>query len=199
MMAIGFTSCGNKSQASSEAAGTEVTASADDEAAATIEALTEQIEAKDANKFQEVLASIQDKVKILLANNPEVAKEYVAKVQDFLKENAEKIKAFVGDNETVNSAITALTAAPADAIVSGLKSAVEGISNAGEAAADARIRPTRLRTPLRRRLTTPLMLLQRRLKTLWAPTNEETGSFTGCHALMPRSQCRYKSYGHHQI
>ena len=49
MMAIGFTSCGNKSQASSEAAGTEVTVNADDEAAATIDALTEQIEAKDAN------------------------------------------------------------------------------------------------------------------------------------------------------
>ena len=108
MMAIGFTSCGNKSQASSEAAGTEVTVNADDEAAATIDALTEQIEAKDANKFQEVLATVQD-----------------------------KIKEFVGDNETVNSAITALTAAPADAIVSGFKSAVEGISNAGEAAADA--------------------------------------------------------------
>ena len=76
MMAIGFTSCGNKSQASSEAAGTEVTVNADDEAAATIDALTEQIEAKDANKFQEVLATVQDKIKELLANNPEVAKEY---------------------------------------------------------------------------------------------------------------------------
>ena len=107
MIAIGFTSCGNKTQASTEA-GTEVTVSADDEAAATIDALTEQIEAKDANKFQEVLATVQ-----------------------------EKIKEFVGDNETVPSAITALTAAPADAIVSGFQSVVEGVSNAGEAAADA--------------------------------------------------------------
>ena len=78
MMAIGFTSCGNKTQASAEAGNTEVTISADDEAAATIDALSEQIEAKDASKFQEVLATVQEKIKELLANNPEVAKEYVA-------------------------------------------------------------------------------------------------------------------------
>jgi hypothetical protein len=135
--AIGFTACGNKTQAPAEGTEVEATVSADDEAAVTINALTEQIEAKDATKFQEVLASVKDKVLEIIGKNPEVAKEYVAKVQDFLKANADKIKEFVGDNETINSAINALTAAPADAIVSGFTSAVEGIGNAASDAADA--------------------------------------------------------------
>lgn len=135
--AIGFTACSNKAQAPADATEAEVTINADEEATATINALSEQIEAKDASKFQEVLASVKDKVLEIIGQNPEVAKEYVTKVQNFLKENADKIKEFVGDNETINSAISALTAAPADAIVSGFTSAVEGIGNAGEAVKDA--------------------------------------------------------------
>lgn len=137
VVAISFAACTNKPAQPAEAEQPEVTLNADDEAAATINALSEQIEAQDANKFQEVLATVQEKIKDFLANNPEGAKEYVAKVQDFLKENADKIKAFVGDNETINSAISALTEAPADAIVSGLTSAVESIGNAAEGVADA--------------------------------------------------------------
>ena len=137
MAAIGFTACNNKAQAPADTTETEVTVNADDEAAATINALTEQIEAKDASKFQEVLATVKEKVLEIVGKNPEVAKEYVTKVQDFLKANADKIKEFVGDNETVNSAINALTAAPADAIVSGFTSAVEGIGNAASDASEA--------------------------------------------------------------
>ena len=62
VIAIGFTSCNNKAKAPADTTETEVTVNADDEAAATISALTEQIEAKDANKFQEVLATVKDKV-----------------------------------------------------------------------------------------------------------------------------------------
>ena len=69
--------------------------------------------------------------------NPEVANEYVTKVQDFLKENAEKIKAFAGDNEVVQTAVSALTAAPAESIVSGLMQAIEGVKATGEEAVDA--------------------------------------------------------------
>lgn len=50
MIAIGFTSCGNKTQSQTEGTDTEVTINAEEEAAATINALTEQIEAKDASK-----------------------------------------------------------------------------------------------------------------------------------------------------
>ena len=95
MIAIGFTSCGNKQAAPADA--TE-TAAFDVEAAVSemTSALSEQIEAQDANKFQEVLATVQEKIKELIASNPEAAKTFVAQVQAFLKENAEKIKAFVG-------------------------------------------------------------------------------------------------------
>ena len=121
MCAIGFTSCGNKTQAPAEAPAEEaVVFNAEDEAAATISALTEQIEAQDASKLQEVIATVQEKIKEIIGSNPEVAKEYVSKVQDFLKENAEKIKAFAGDNAALNAAISAITEAPAESVVNGL-------------------------------------------------------------------------------
>ena len=89
MAAIGFTACNNKAQAPADATETEVTVNADDEAAATINALTEQIEAKDASKFQEVLATVKEKVLEIVGKNPEVAKEYVTKVQDFLQRDCQ--------------------------------------------------------------------------------------------------------------
>ena len=139
VVAISLAACTSKPAQPAEAAEDEVVATinADDEAAATINELQAQIDAKDANKFQEVLSGIQEKIKQILTSDPEAAKAYVAKVQDFLKENAEKIKECVGDNETINSAISALTEAPADAIVSGLSSAVESIGNAAEGVANA--------------------------------------------------------------
>ena len=142
MIAIGFTSCGNKAQQAADA----TEAAAFDVEAAVSEMtsqLSEQIEAQDAGKFAELLATVQEKIKEIIGNNPEVAKEYVAKIQDFLKENADKIKAFAGENETVNNAINALTAAPADAIVSGLSSALGATGDAVEGAAqDAADKPT---------------------------------------------------------
>ena len=87
MMAIGFTACGNKAQ-TAEAPADEVEAvvyNAEEEAAASINQLTEQIEAQDASKFQEVLTAIQEKIKDIIGSDPAVAKEYVTKIQDFLK------------------------------------------------------------------------------------------------------------------
>ena len=149
MFAIGFTSCGNKTQAPAEAADSveAMVYNAEEEAAASINQLTEQIEAQDAGKFQEVLVAIQEKIKDIIGTNPEVAKEYVTKIQDFLKENADKIKAFAGDNQAVQAALATLTAAPADTVVDGLmqalggaKEAVEGaVDDAAQAAEDSRI------------------------------------------------------------
>ena len=104
VIAIGFTACTNKTQAPAETTEAEevATFNVDDEAAASINALSEQIQAQDADKFKQVLEGIQEKIKGIIANNPEIAKEYIIKIQDFLKENADKIKSFVGDNETVN-------------------------------------------------------------------------------------------------
>ena len=130
MIAIGFASCTNKAQAPAEAEGVNIEEVIGD---ATSQ-LQSAIDAADAGKLQEVLDYIKAKAAEL---DPAVAKEYVQKVQEFLKENADKIKAFVGENETINSAITALTAAPADAIVSGLKSAVGAAGDAIEDAKDA--------------------------------------------------------------
>ena len=136
--AIGFTSCGNKAQ---QAPADEVVASdeAIDVEAAIGEAtaqLTEQIEANDAGKLQQALEAIQAKIAEILKANPDAAKEYVAKVQDFLKENADKIKAVAGENAAVQAAVSALTAAPAETIVSGLMQAVDGVKAAGEDAVD---------------------------------------------------------------
>ena len=134
-MAIVFASCTNKqAQAPAEAEGVNIEEVVSD---ATSQ-LQAAIDGADASKLQTVIDAIKAKAAEL---DPEIAKEYITKVQEFLKENADKIKAFVGDNETLNTAITALTAAPADAIVSGLKSAVsaagEAIEGAAEDAADA--------------------------------------------------------------
>ncbi len=72
VLAIGFTSCGNKTQAPAETAVEESVpeVNAEEEAAATINALTEQIDAKDANKLQEVLATVQEKIKEIISTNP---------------------------------------------------------------------------------------------------------------------------------
>ena len=138
--AIGFTSCGKKAQqAPSDEVAADSVAAFDVETAvgeATAQ-LAEQIEAKDANKLQQVIESIKTKVAEILKQNPEAAKEYVTKVQDFLKENAEQIKSFVGDNAAAQAAVNALTAAPAETIVNGLMQAVDGVQAAGEAAGEA--------------------------------------------------------------
>ena len=72
MCALGFTACGNKAQ-TAEAPADEVEAvvyNAEEEAAASINQLTEQIEAQDASKFQEVLAAIQEKIKDIIGSDP---------------------------------------------------------------------------------------------------------------------------------
>ena len=61
----------------------------------------------------------------------------MTKIQDFLKENAEKIKAFAGENEAVQTALAALTAAPAETVVDGLMQALNGAKDAAEGAVDA--------------------------------------------------------------
>jgi ElaB/YqjD/DUF883 family membrane-anchored ribosome-binding protein len=138
--AIGFTSCGNKTQQGEAVDSVAIVDSiATGAAQETIDALSADIEAGDVSKLQATLESIKASVAQLLKENPEVAKEYVAKVQTFLKENADKIKAFAGDNEAINSAINSLTATPAESIVSGLSSAIDNLGDkASEAAEDAK-------------------------------------------------------------
>ena len=137
-MAMGFASCGNKTQATAEATDSIVVdeQNVDEAVTAITSALTEQIEAKDANKFQEVLATVQEQVKEFLTTNPQLAAEYVTKVQEFLKANTEQIKAFAGDNAAVTAAVAAITTTPAETFVNTLSSAVGGVEEAGQAAVD---------------------------------------------------------------
>ena len=142
-MAIGFTACGNKAQ---QAPADEVAATADTTAAAidvegivgeVTAQLAEEIQAKDAGKLQQTIEAVQAKVLEMVKTNPEAAKAYVEKVQNYLKENAEQVKAIVGDNAVVKAAVSALTDAPADAIVSSLASTIDGAQAVGDAAVDA--------------------------------------------------------------
>ncbi|MBQ7419867.1 MAG: hypothetical protein IJV17_03890 [Prevotella sp.] len=133
--AISFTSCGNKTQQgeATDSAVAEVNI-ADEEADAAIAALTANLEANDANKFQEVLTSVKDKVAELIKANPEAAKQYVERVQSFLKENADKVKAVIGDNAAAAALVSSVTEIEPASI---LNSITESATDAKDAAVDA--------------------------------------------------------------
>ena len=131
--AIGFTSCGNKTQQGEAVDSVAIVDSiATGAAQVTIDALSADIEAGDVSKLQATLESIKTSVAQLLKENPGVAKEYVAKVQTFLKENADKVKAIVGDSEAAAAAVSAITEMDPDAVVNGL------LEQVGNAASDVK-------------------------------------------------------------
>ena len=141
--AIGFTSCGNKTQqADAETAAVDSVAIVDSiaqgAAQETIDALSADLEANDVSKLQATLESIKVKIAEIVKNNPEVAKEYVVKVQNFLKENADKVKALVGDNAAVAAALSAVTDIEPANVVNGLLEQVgDAATEAKDAAVDA--------------------------------------------------------------
>ena len=140
VVAIGFTSCGNKTQAPADEVDSAaiVDSLAAEAANISISALSEQIEAGDASKLQAVLETIKTKVAELIKTNPEVAKVYVEKVQNFLKENADKVKALVGDNAAVAAAVSAITDIEPENVVNGfLQSVGDAATEAKDAAVDA--------------------------------------------------------------
>ncbi len=134
--AIGFTSCGNKN-AQAPAEETEAATSLD--LSSVTSDLAAQLEAGDAAKFQEALATVQAKVADLLQNNPEQAKQYLETIQNYLKENTEKITKLVGDNQIVNTTISTLVETPADNILDNLKSVVGNAGDSVSAAANATV------------------------------------------------------------
>ena len=141
--AIGFTSCGNKTQqADAETAAVDSVAIIDSiaqgAAQETIDALSADLEANDVSKLQATLESIKVKIAEIVKNNPEVAKEYVVKVQNFLKENADKVKALVGDNAAVAAALSAVTDIEPASVVNGLLEQVgDAATEVKDAAVDA--------------------------------------------------------------
>lgn len=137
--AIGFTSCGNKTQQGEAVDSVAIvdsiaTAAAEED----INAISGLLEAGDAAKLQEALAAVKEKIANFIKENPEVAKEYVAKVQNFLKENADKVKAVVGDNAAVAAAVSAVTDIEPANVVNGLLESVgDAATEAKDAAVDA--------------------------------------------------------------
>ena len=118
-IAISFASCVNNkpAQAPEEVIDTvEAEIDAQAEAEASINALKENMEAKDASAFQTALEAIKAKVAEFIAKNPAIAQEYLAKVQGFLKENADAIKSFVGTNAAVASLVDGIAAIPSESV-----------------------------------------------------------------------------------
>ena len=133
VVALGMTSCGNKTQQAAPVDSVAIVDSlAEDAATGIIDQLKAQLEAGDASKLQEVLTAAKDKVAELIKQNPEVAREYVAKVQNYLKDNADKVKAVVGDNAAVQAAVSAIADVEPEAVVNGL------LQSVGDAATDAK-------------------------------------------------------------
>ena len=152
VVAIGFTSCGNKTQAQQEAPVDSVAlvdSLADEAIQETISSLKGNIETGDANKLQETLEAVKVQVVKLVKENPEMAKACVTKLQAFLKENAEKVKSVVGDNAAAQAAVDALISIDAEDGLAGLigelenkaaevkDSTAQAVQNAADAAQDA--------------------------------------------------------------
>mgnify|MGYP002860534162 CR=1 FL=1 len=127
--AIGLASCGNKTAQGENVDSVAIVDSiATGAANETIEALSAQLESKDAGKLQESLVTLKETIAELIKTNPEVAKEYVAKVQAFLKDNAETVKAVVGDNAAVTAAVAAITEIEPASVVDGLLQKTDNVA-----------------------------------------------------------------------
>lgn len=147
-VAIGFASCGNKTQAPVEAVDSValIDSLAEEAFAETESALNSVFEAKDIEKFKEVIAQHKEKIAELLKENPELAKACLNKLQAFLKANEEKVKNTIGESKDTQSAVDALIAVNAEDGLAGLigemvstkenaeKTAQEQVDNAQDAA-----------------------------------------------------------------
>lgn len=105
-----------------------------DEAAAVIENLKNELESGDANAVQTTLQNAQEKIAELVAKDPEAAKTYVTKIQDFVKENKEKITAVVGENAATQTLVNALIDTPAETIINTLTVGQAVLDNAEKTA-----------------------------------------------------------------
>lgn len=148
VVAIGFTSCGNKTEQGKPVDSVALVDSLAEEAISeTISALNSHIEAGDAEKLQETLESVKVVVEKMVKENPEMAKACIIKLQEYLKENAEKVKSVVGDNKAAQSAIDALISVDAQDGLAGLigemsneaEQAKEDVENAAQEAAQEQV------------------------------------------------------------
>lgn len=139
--AIGFTSCGNKTQNAAPAEeSTEVSAVAD-AAKGVVDKLKEQIEAGDSKAIGEAVQTAVEKVAELVAKgDTEAAKQYQDQIKNFIDENAEKIKEVTGGDEAVSKLIDSFVNVPVkveDAVNAAGESIKEGAEQVVEDAKNA--------------------------------------------------------------
>lgn len=139
--AIGFTSCGNKTQNAAPAEeSTEVSAVAD-AAKGVVDKLKEQIEAGDSKAIGEAVQTAVEKVAELVAKgDTEAAKQYQDQIKNFIDENADKIKEVTGGDEAVSKLIDSFVNVPVkveDAVNAASESIKEGAEQVVEDAKDA--------------------------------------------------------------
>ncbi len=140
VVAIGFTSCGNKTQQGEAVDSVALIDSLSGAAAQEdIDIISKLLESADAAKLQEALANVKEKIATLIKENPEVAKEYVTKVQTFLKDNADKVKEVVGDNAAVSAAVSAVTDIEPESVVNGLLDKVSETASDAEEAVNEKV------------------------------------------------------------
>ena len=132
--AIGFTSCGNKTQQAEATDSTEVAINAEEEANAVIDNLKAFVAAGDAEKVAAALDQVKEMVGEFVLNDPDAAMTYVTTVQNYLKENAEQIKAVVDKNADAASAVAVFMETEPEVMVSAI---VATVSNKAEATKDA--------------------------------------------------------------
>ena len=132
--AIGFTSCGNKTQQAEATDSTEIAINGEEEANAVIENLKAFVAAGDAEKVSAALEQVKEMVGEFVLNDPDAAMTYVTTVQNYLKENAEQVKAAVDKNADAASAVAVFMETEPEVMVSAI---VETVSNKAEATKDA--------------------------------------------------------------
>ncbi|MBR1840344.1 MAG: hypothetical protein IJ782_07170 [Prevotella sp.] len=137
--AIGFTSCGNKTQQGEAIDSVAIVDSlAQSEADGVIDALKAAIDSKDAGLLKDILEQCKAKVAELVKQNPALAKEYVAKVQSFVKENEAAIKEAFAGNAAAAAAVNALTSEEAaDGLSGAIDKLIGDAADVKDAAKDA--------------------------------------------------------------
>jgi hypothetical protein len=132
--AIGFTSCGNKTQQAEATDSTEVAINGEEEANAVIDNLKAFVAAGDAEKVSAALEQVKEMVGEFVVNNPDAAMTYVTTVQNYLKENAEEVKAVVEKNADAAAAVATFIETEPEAIVNNI---VQTVNDKAEATKDA--------------------------------------------------------------
>ena len=144
MVAIGTTSCGNKTQQAEAVDSVALIDSlAEDAIQETISALNTHIEAGDAAKLQETLEAVKAEVLKMVKENPELAQACVTKLQEFIKENQDKVKSVIGDNTAAQAAVDALISVEAQDGLAGLIGEMESQAEETQAAAEQKVEDTK--------------------------------------------------------